>query len=305
MKKVLSLVITAILVLATSFATVGCSELESGSKIQRMTMVLEYTDADGNSVERNVEIKLYLNYAPLTTARFIELAEKGYYNGLCISNVQSNWLEFGAYKSVDGKLQRTDGDVETLRGEFSKNGWIGNPLVCASGSLIMKRDYSLDTNTDQVYNSAKASVIVALGSISKFKSSDYCIFGKIVSDDESYTVTDSEDSSTVSKTSLDACKELTSLNQTEDGVKTYYYENYAEGRKYNDDSEFECAPYYCSKYDEEEGVTKYYKGAAVDAENEVKDEELDDLKDLMSEESYAFFILPYNTVTIKSISKKN
>ena len=298
--------LTAVLVLAATVALVGCDEVENGSKITRMTMTLEYTDAEGTATTRNVELKLYHNYAPKTVENFINLAKQGFYNGVCISNVQSNWLEFGAYKYVNGAFTRVDGNVTAIDGEFSKNGWLGNPLLSSSGALIMKRDYSVDTNANQVYNSAKSTVILALGSVSKFNSSEYCIFGKVVNDDEAYTVSASEENtSATSKTSLDACKALTSLAETEDGVKTYYYENYgttdAEGNKREGGvySEF-----YCSKYDEDEGVTKYYKGATVNAENEITDENLETLKDMLTEESYAFLVLPYNTVTIKSITVK-
>ena len=71
MKKFISLIIALALSLTLIMSFSACAEVENGVKIQRMKMTLEYTDADGQSVERTVQLKLYLNNAPKTTARFM------------------------------------------------------------------------------------------------------------------------------------------------------------------------------------------------------------------------------------------
>lgn len=288
MKKFISIIIALALSLTLVLSFSACAEVENGVKIQRMKMTLEYTDADGQSVERTVQLKLYLNNAPKTTARFMELAEKGYYNGVCVSNVQTNWVEFGAYKYVDGTLTRADGQLETLKGEFSANGWSGNSLLSNKGALIMKRDYTLDTNTTGVYDSAKSTVIVALGSVSKFPSSQYCVFGVVCSDDEAYTATSA--STTKTHPSIDAFSALTELRETSDGVMTYYNE------KEN--------AFYATKLDEE-GVRRYYLGATIaeDDSNLLEGQAEEQFIKKLDENSTEFLVIPYNTITIKSIVK--
>ena len=286
MKKITSLLVAAIIATACLFSFSACSEVENSSRIQRMTMTLEYLDADANTVAtRDVEIKLYLNFAPKTTAHFMELAQSGYYNGTVISNVQTNWVEFGAYKYTDGALTKMDYSGESIYGEFANNGWSGNTLLPTAGTLVMKRDYSLDTNEEPVYDTAKATVIINLNYNSKFSASEYCIFGAIDSTVESYKDDDGN-----SKSGLDVVKSFASYMTDDNGVKTYY--NEITGK------------FYTTVYDSEESTTTYYSGAAVNDDNVMTGKELEDLQEDMHENAYAYLVLPYTQITIKSITKK-
>jgi len=293
MKKKLSVFISLLMVIALVFSLSACAEVENGSKIQRMKMVLTYTDANGEETERTVQIKLYQNFAPKTVAHFVKLAESGYYDGTVVSNIQSGWLEFGGYKSENDKLVAYGNDVETVDGEFSLNGWLGNSLKTSNvGALVMKRNYSLESDTKSAYNTAKGTVIVTLASGSKFKSTEYCYFGLICSDDECYTVT--EDSATAKKTSLDAVKALADYKENADGITVYYYETtgeYYSMKKYTDDSGT--------------SVTEYYKGATASSENLLEGDELDDFNDIRNDSQKNCFLLtvPYTKITVKSIKK--
>lgn len=297
MKKKLTIFVSLILVLVLMFSLSACTEVEYGSKVQRMKMVLTYTDAEGTEVERNVTIKLYKNLAPLTVEHFIKLAEEGYYDGTVVSNLQSNWFEFGGYKyDENGKLAACDQDVSTVTGEFSLNGWLNNPLKSSNvGALVMKRNYSLDTDTKSAYDTAKSTVIVTLGSVSRFKTTEYCYFGLIDNEAESYTVTDSTSDSvaTASKTSLDACKALPDYRENDDGVTVYYYETtgeYYSMKKYTDDGN---------------SKTEYYKGLELTDENLLEDEALEDFNKIRNDTQKSYFLLtvPYTKITIKSIRK--
>ncbi|MBP5177281.1 MAG: peptidylprolyl isomerase, partial [Clostridia bacterium] len=222
MNKKLTSILALALTLVIVFSLAACSEVEYGSKVQKMNMVLSYADADGNTVERTVKIKLYENLAPKTVAHFIDLAQKGYYDGTVVSNLQSGWFEIGGYKSVNGVFEACDKDVATVEGEFSVNGWLNNPLKSSNvGALIMKRNYSLDTDAVHPYDTAKATVIVTTASASKFNSTEYCYFGLVVSDDDNYVVTSAD--TEYKKTSLDACKALADY-RVKDGATVYYYE---------------------------------------------------------------------------------
>ena len=296
MKKLLSLVISLVLCATVVCSATACSEVEDGSKIQRMNMVLTYTDEDGVSFERTVQIKLYLNYAPETCAQFIKLAESGYYDGLCVSDVESSWFEFGGYKYENDDLVKADGNVATVKGEFASNGFTGNPLKTTSaGVLVLKHDKVLDSDKDvSKYDGGKATVMVTFSSgsafSSRYSSTDYCVFGKICSDDESYEET--SDSTTYQRTSLDACKALASFMESAAGVTTYYYEPTGE---------------YYIKYvytdDDQALQTEYYEGAAVDEDKLLEGDELDDFKKLLSDENYNFIVVPAVRITVKSIKK--
>lgn len=286
MKKIISFFVSTLLIAAMAVSLVGCSEIEGGSKIQRMNMVLEYLDAEENTVvEKTVQLKLYLNYAPETTAHFIDLAESGYYNGVCVSNLQSSWLEFGGYTYDNDTLTKKEYTGDTVVGEFAKNGWTGNLLTTSVGSLIMKHDYPEDTDKEHVYNTAKATVIITLGSVSTFPSDKYCVFGVVCN--ENLDLDDGEEA--LEETSLSIIQGLVDYNENEDGVRTYYYEK--EGK------------FYSSKYDEDEEKTLYYNGMEINAENLLEDEELETFEENFKDNRNYFLLVPYTKIVIKSITK--
>lgn len=168
-----------------------------------MNMVLEFRDESGKVTdEKTVGIELYLNFAPKTTKHFMQLAESGYYNGVCISNVYDKYLEFGEYTGTKlGELTENTKTVSTVKGEFEDNGIVGNKLSSSStGVLIMKRD--ADDEKETYYDSAKGTVIVTLNSASAaYPSKSYCVFGRITSDDADKNPKESySDSTSVNRT---------------------------------------------------------------------------------------------------------
>ncbi len=291
MKKIISFFVSTLLIAVMAVSLTGCSgEIEQGSKIQRMNMVIEYLDAESNTlVEKTVQLKLYLNHAPQTTAHFMELAESGYYNGVCISNVQSSWLEFGGYTYADDKFTAKEYTGETLKGEFAKNGWTGNPLTTTLGSLIMKHDYPSDEDKTHVYDTAKATVIITLGSVSTFESSKYCVFGMVCNENsEANANNDGSYKEVVDKTSIDIVSDLVDYNE-KDGVRTYYYEK--DGK------------FYSSKFDEDENKTLYYNGTEINEANLIEGTELETFNDNFDKNRNYFLLVPYTKIVIKSITK--
>ena len=129
MKKLFSIILSLALVLSVC-ALSGCSgEIKQGSKIQRMILTFGFYDAEDNLVDtKDVQAELYLNFAPETTARFIELAEDGYFDNTCVSDVAAGYFEFGGYEYVDGKFTAKSFDEQKypqLKGEFYNNGFAG------------------------------------------------------------------------------------------------------------------------------------------------------------------------------------
>ena len=282
-------IMALILSLVTIFAFTACNnEIKGGSKIQRMTVVLSYQDASGEEViTTNVGLELYLNYAPETTAHFIALCEAGYYNNVCVSNINNNWLEFGGYKyDSEGNFVENAYTKQPINGEFSKNGWIGNKLSVTQGSLILKRDY--DDGKSSQYDTGKGTIIVCLssGAASTFSSDRYCVFGMVTSDDAN---TDAE-TAVEKKSSIAKLSSLTSfITETVDGntVTTWYDEETKS---------------FFTKWVDEDGDTHYTNSASTDGE-EMEEEAIEEFLDRYNENKNSFLVIPYTQIVIKSITK--
>ena len=305
-KRIISLAL-AIAMALTVLAAVGCSEVESRSRIERMIMTLEFYDAEDKVVDtKEVQIKLYVNFAPETTAAFKKLCASGFYDGTCIYNVQGNWLEFGKFSyDAEGNFAETEAykNASTIKGEFSRNGWVGNKLSTQRGALVMKRDYDDDKIADKKFNTAKGAVIVALGNAATFPADKYCVFGMVCSDDADRNPSSaSEDSSVVNRSGLSSYEVLETvkdLRQTDKSTTTYYYDpavapgedGFAKG-------------FYTKTYDEESAAIHYYIGTELTEENELEGEDKDKFIDFLGEQSNYIYNVPYTKVIIKKIVKK-
>ena len=292
MKKLLSLVLIAILALSALSLTACSGEIEQGSKIERVLITLDFYDAENKVVDtKTVQAKLYLNFAPETCARFLSLAEDGYFDGTCVSNVQSGWFEFGGYTFENGTLTKKAFDENkypALKGEFEKNGWVGNKLTTKSGSLIFKHDTE-SVNGVSKYDTAKGTIIVALSTLSKFPASEYCVFGTICNDDADDNPYSAVDSSLVNRSGKSSVAVLNTLTDlvSDDGVRTYYYE------KEN---------VFYTRVTDDDGV-RYYLGTEIGGDA-LEGEELEKIEDLVSDSDDALLTVPYTKVVIKSVKKK-
>jgi len=81
-----------------------------------------------------MKAELYPDLAPITVANFIELAEKGFYDGLIFHRVIPGFMIQGGCPEGTG----TGGPGHTIKGEFSANG-CANPLLHTRGVLSMAR----------------------------------------------------------------------------------------------------------------------------------------------------------------------
>ena len=81
-----------------------------------------------------MKAELYPDLAPITVANFIELAEKGFYDGLIFHRVIPGFMIQGGCPEGTG----TGGPGHTIKGEFSVNG-CANPLLHTRGVLSMAR----------------------------------------------------------------------------------------------------------------------------------------------------------------------
>lgn len=284
MKKLFNKIAAALLIVATLCFCTSCKVIKDGSEIHRIKITVSLYDSDGNSSEQDVYAELYVNFAPLTIAHIEGLIKDGYYNGVCISAISSDYAQFGdATLNLDGTLNFKD-QGDTVKGEFLKNGWSGNKLTVGNGALVLVREKADD------YNSGKATVAITYGT-STFGADKYCVFGKIVDDDGD---SDADEDSWEYKSSLEKIKTLTNLAESDD-----------------------TRVYYCSADDSEDGYNwtgqyityaksgddyKYYKGFSTANKDMLSADEVSDFEEKKNDNAANFRTIPAKSAVIKSIS---
>ena len=89
------------------------------------------TIADGGVITA----ELYPEYAPNTVANFVELAQKGFYDGLIFHRVIAGFMIQGGCPNGNGM----GGPGYSIKGEFAANGFKQNTLKHTRGVLSMAR----------------------------------------------------------------------------------------------------------------------------------------------------------------------
>lgn len=134
-----------------------------------------------------VKIELYPDMAPNTVANFIQLANRGYYNGLTFHRTIPDFMVQGGDKNGDGTgsvnySDLKDGGEEkayAIKGEFIANGFKKNTLRHEEGVISMARgDYSAYGLTAEGYNSAGSQFFIMAGDNSSLNGL-YSAFGKV------------------------------------------------------------------------------------------------------------------------------
>lgn len=135
-----------------------------------------------------VKIELYPDMAPNTVANFINLANRGYYNGLAFHRTIPDFMIQGGDKAGDGTGSvyysdlKDDGEEKayTIKGEFIANGFKKNTLRHEEGVISMARgDYSTYGLTTEGYNSAGSQFFIMTGDNSSLNGL-YSAFGKVI-----------------------------------------------------------------------------------------------------------------------------
>ena len=327
MKKLLKRICAAFLAAATVFCFASCGKgvVKDGSKIEKMTVTLEYTDTDDKAQTLKVEIELYMNYAPATIDHVKYLASKGYYNGTIVSDLKTNHIEFGefyldngerksrydenaklAYTSIinsdyvsgktiaNGKRNRYTA-TGSIVGEFRANGISSSKtLTVSDGTLVLKRD-TLTYDSDGGHDTAKGTLALVTGSDSYYTNVEsgytaaqcFAVIGKITKGKD-----------TLKKLITDADKYVKDTN----GSTTYYfdYENCVD--KNDKDSE--------TLYEQFESLGHVFvkdsegKYTAVGGETpiEITSDDYSDVLSKLNGNSKYLRAIPYKTITIKSVS---
>ncbi len=156
MKKAISIVMSAVLILLC-FASCG-------SKGMKGTHHAEMVIKDYGTVK----IELYGDQAPLTVENFVNLCNKGFYDGLTFHRYVKDFVLQGGDPEGTG----LGGCESSVKGEFSANG-VKNTIKHKKGVISMARN-QFD------FNSASSQFFICLkNSCSDDLDGQYAAFGKI------------------------------------------------------------------------------------------------------------------------------
>lgn len=93
-----------------------------------------------------MKAELYPEIAPITVQNFVELVQKGFYDGLIFHRVIPGFMIQGGCPLGNG----TGGPGYEIKGEFAKNG-VENPLNHTRGILSMARAQDPDSAGSQFF----------------------------------------------------------------------------------------------------------------------------------------------------------
>lgn len=183
MKRLISIILMAALL---SLCLTGCGDTrenadKSTAKTTKKESFAEKKDADTSNSQYltgkhhaeiviaeygKLELELDADVAPITVTNFVNLAKKGFYNGLTFHRIMSGFMIQGGDPNGDG----TGGSEETIKGEFKSNG-IENTMSHKRGVISMAR-----TQNDPDSASSQFFIVQA---DSDFLDGDYAAFDKV------------------------------------------------------------------------------------------------------------------------------
>lgn len=112
-----------------------------------------------------IKVELDADTAPISVTNFVNLAKKGFYDGLTFHRIISGFMIQGG----DPKGNGTGGSKETIKGEFSANG-VKNDISHARGVISMARAQDYDSASSQFF---------IMHADSKGLDGQYAAFGKV------------------------------------------------------------------------------------------------------------------------------
>ena len=183
MKRLISIILMAALL---SLCLTGCGDTrenadKSTAKTTKKESFAEKKDAGTSNSQYltgkhhaeiviaeygKLELELDADVAPITVTNFVNLAKKGFYNGLTFHRIMSGFMIQGGDPNGDG----AGGSEETIKGEFKSNG-IENTMSHKRGVISMAR-----TQNDPDSASSQFFIVQA---DSDFLDGDYAAFGKV------------------------------------------------------------------------------------------------------------------------------
>ena len=182
MKRLISIILMAALL---SLCLTGCGDTrenadKSTAKTTKKESFAEKKDAGTSNSQYltgkhhaeiviaeygKLELELDADVAPITVTNFVNLAKKGFYNGLTFHRIMSGFMIQGGDPNGDG----TGGSEETIKGEFKSNG-IENTMSHKRGVISMARSSDPDSASSQFF---------IMHQDSTYLDGEYAAFGKV------------------------------------------------------------------------------------------------------------------------------
>ncbi len=112
-----------------------------------------------------VKLELDADAAPITVQNFLDLAGRGFYDGLTFHRIMDGFMIQGGDPLGNG----SGGASKQIKGEFAANGW-DNPISHQKGVISMARAASFDSASSQFF--------ICVGDAS-FLDGQYAAFGHV------------------------------------------------------------------------------------------------------------------------------
>lgn len=139
MKRILSVWLLLAAITASMFLFSACGETPSDTSSHRVAIEVENYGT--------IKLELYPNKAPITVANFEKLVRAGFYDGLTFHRIMKGFMIQGGDPNGDG----SGGAPDTIKGEFSQNGYRGNDIRHERGVISMARGSSNDSASSQFF----------------------------------------------------------------------------------------------------------------------------------------------------------
>ena len=162
MKKILSTILMAIMLIVSCLSFTACGEDLVDVKLNFKV---------GNDKTVTVKYTLYRHLAEESVDQFVDLAEDGYFNNvfMYMSELEGGVVMFGQYKfDQSGKIISND-EVPTIKGEFPKGGVVGSNLKANKGNMCVWRWWDAGSSLDYSgFNTGSCGNIVIPTTSGKF-----------------------------------------------------------------------------------------------------------------------------------------
>ena len=147
-KKVISLILTAAMVIAPAFATFAEEKSDEESIVLDVSEPLSGTHHVDLILEDygTISLELDADTAPITVTNFIKLSQEGFYDGLTFHRIITDFMMQGGDPEGNG----TGGSDENIKGEFSDNG-VENDISHERGVISMARSQDPDSASSQFF----------------------------------------------------------------------------------------------------------------------------------------------------------
>lgn len=163
MKKILGLIVVALLVLFSLVACANNSSIKSNGGKNMTKPKIEISVKEYGKMQ----FELDPSNAPITVENFLKLAKSGFYNGLTFHRIIAGFMIQGGDPLGNG----TGGSPDKIKGEFAENG-VDNKIEHRRGVISMARSQSFDSASSQFFICHEDSTSL---------DGQYAAFGKILS----------------------------------------------------------------------------------------------------------------------------